>query len=83
MKNSYQIVLRNVEYKRPGCSIVAGELDFVGITAEGGDIFEVKSNDGYSTAVGQLRRAKEILGEFGIIRTFYYSARTREIKEII
>jgi hypothetical protein len=82
VRKNYQIILKNVPYTSPNSSDTAGELDLLGICGQSWDIYEVKSNDGYDTAVKQLERARKILSDCGNIRTFYYSAKDKKIKQV-
>ncbi len=82
VRDKYQITLRNVLYYLPHRKDVAGELDLVGICNGNWDIYEVKTNDGYDTAVKQLDRAQRLLGNCGKIRTFYYSAKKKKIQPV-
>ena len=82
VKGNYQLTLRNIEYTLPGSNQTAGELDLVGICQGQWDIYEVKTNDGYDTAVKQLERARSILSNCGVIRTFYYSGKEKKIRVV-
>ena len=82
VRDSYQITMKNVNYYLPRSRDIAGELDLVGIRNGNWDIYEVKSNDGYETAVKQLDRARRLLDGCGNIRTFYYSGRTKKLKQV-
>tara|TARA_Y100000310_G_C20633374_1_gene789845 strand:- start:676 stop:981 length:306 start_codon:yes stop_codon:yes gene_type:complete len=83
VKGNYQLVLKNIEYTIPGSNQTAGELDLVGICQGQWDIYEVKTNDGYGTAVKQLERARNILGACGTIKTFYYSGKEKKIRLVV
>lgn len=82
VRNNYQITIRNVPYYFPYSQDVVGELDLVGIRNGNWDIYEVKTNDGYETAVKQLDRAQRLLSSCAKIRTFYYSGREKKIRRV-
>ncbi|MBT5022125.1 hypothetical protein HOK51_06580 [Candidatus Woesearchaeota archaeon] len=83
IKDRYQLVLKEIEYRDPISDKLIGELDLVGIINGVWHIYEVKCNDGYEKAVNQLYRAKKYLSECADeILLFYYSGSKKELKEV-
>lgn len=83
VRGQYQGMCKNFYFDDPSLKGVVYELDLVGITDQEIHIYEVKTGDSnYKRAVEQLRRAKRILNRWGDVKTFYYSAKTKEIKPV-
>lgn len=87
VKGNYQIIMKNVPYFSPDSedmiSDMEGDLDLLGICGRTWHIYEVKTGDDPKTAAKQLERAKSALSNCAEeIKTFYYSGKTKEIKQV-
>ncbi len=81
VKENYQITMKNVLYFLPDSKDIAGDIDLLGICEKTWHIYEVKTGDAPKTAAKQLERARRALSNCADeIKTFYYSAKTKQIK---
>jgi len=82
VRKQYNMTMKEVEVRDRETGMTVGEIDLVGISESGWDIYEVKVTDNPKKAVMQLENLKSYLDCFGTINLYYYSGRDDKVTKV-
>ncbi len=82
VKRQYVMTMKEVEVRDTATGQTIGEIDLVGITENGWDLYEVKSSENYEKAVKQLERLRNYLGYCGVLNLYYYCGNSGNITKV-